>query len=367
MAWKERFSQRLPMNILNNNFCILKVKQIIIITALFVFLKIPFGCTSSNLESISVRNAHAMAYNTKAAKVYLFGGANEKKVLSDLWILKGNNWKKVKTNNTPGPRTFTSLIYDKKNDRLLLFGGNKVLFGKESKAQNLLNDTWEFKNGDWKKIQTKNRPSQRAEAAMVYDPITHKTVLFGGYTIKNGDYIKLGDTWEFYNNDWHFVTDDGPSPRHGVAATFHEKERAIVLFGGSTIDKQYGASKGETWLWKKRKWVKSDNSQALGVFNAVMVYDKRLEEIIRFGGWDGEKRIDQTWIFKNHSWKQHITTISPSARNHSALIYDDKHKRIILFGGHDGSMIFGDTWEFSDYKWKKINVTPPRKRIPNHH
>ena len=40
---------------------------------------------------------------------------------------------------------------------------------------------------------------------MVYDQDRETVVLFGGYHKKNGEYIKLGDTWEFQNYEWNKI------------------------------------------------------------------------------------------------------------------------------------------------------------------
>jgi len=343
---------------------------------LLFFIILLLGCVnnSSKKKSLAkngntafVRNAHSMAYDFDKSLIYLFGGANEKEVLSDLWVLEGTHWRRVVTKDKPEPRTFASMIYDNKNSRLLLFGGSKVLFGKEPNSQNLLNDIWQFKNNQWKKLTTNNAPSPRAEAAMAYDENRETVILFGGYYIHNGEYIKLGDTWEFHHNDWHLVSKVGPSKRHGVSMTYNSEDNSIVLFGGSTTDKQYGKSKGETWKWNGEKWNKLDIKQPAGIFNASIAYDNENKEFIRFGGWNGNSRINETWSLRNNKWNKIETKNSPAPRNHSKMVYDVKNKRIVLFGGHDGENVFGDIWELKNLNWNRISESQVIKRIENSH
>lgn len=349
------------------------MKTNLILTFLFILL---LGCADGsnkgsfvekNRKNIFVRNAHSMAYHSKDSKIYIFGGANEKEVLSDLCVLDSTNWLKVYTKIAPQPRTFAPLIYDSENNRLLLFGGSKVLFGNAPDPQNLLNDTWQFKNNQWEEIITSNAPSPRAEAVMVYDESRKTTVLFGGYNIQNGEYLKLKDTWEFYDNNWRLISTEGPSERHGVAMAYDSENKSVVLFGGSTIDKQYGEFRGETWKWNGNEWSKLKIEQPTGVFNASMTYNKEQEELIRFGGWNGKARINETWSFNENNWNKLTTTKSPSPRNHSSIVYDEKNKRIVLFGGHDGENLFGDIWEFKNNNWNKILESKPIKRIENNH
>ncbi len=350
------------------------IRYLAVIFVLFLF----FSCANHRNEdksnslgeethTISVRNAHSMVYDSGNSQVYLFGGANEKEVLSDLWVLGEHQWKKVLTKNQPSPRTFTSMAYDKQNNRIILFGGSRVLFGQKPSSQNLLNDTWQFRGGSWEKINTSSSPIPRVEASIVYDEHRKRIVLFGGYTIKNSEYLKLGDTWEFYNENWHLVSEGGPSNRHGTSMIYDNKNKYVILFGGSTVDKQYGKSKGETWIWSQEKWNKLEIEQPPGVFNASMIYDKDQEQLIRFGGWNGKSRINETWLFNNNKWKQLNTRNSPVSRNHSSMIYDEKRKKVILFGGHDGKNIFGDTWEFDNNEWKNTIEFKPIKRVGNGH
>ncbi len=322
---------------------------------------------AEEINTISVRNAHSMVYHSLESRVYLFGGANEKEVLSNLWILNAGQWENVSTKNEPTPRTFASMTYDKQSNRIILFGGSQVLFGIEPSSQNLLNDTWQFKDGNWQKIITKNSPMLRAEASMVYDEHRQKIVLFGGYTIQNSKYLKLGDTWEFYDNDWHLASETGPSERHGISMAYINENKFVVQFGGSTVDKQYGKSKGETWVWRGEKWSKLEIDQPTGIFNSSMIYDKHQKQLILFGGWNGKSRINETWSFNNNEWKQLTTENSPNPRNHSYMVYDEKRKKAILFGGHDGENVFGDMWEFDNNEWKNILDSEPIKRVKNGH
>ncbi len=308
-----------------------------------------------------------MAYNNKKSKIYLFGGASEKEVVSDLWSFEMNKWVEVPFDDGPEPRTFACLTYDELNERLILFGGNKVLFGKETNKLNLLNDTWQFKNGVWQKITTTNAPIPRAEASIVYDGLRDRIILFGGYTIDKDQYIKLGDTWEFHDNEWNQISEAGPSPRHGAAIAYSQNENCIYLFGGSTVDKQYGDSAGETWKWSNYKWSKIETDQPPGVFNASMIYDLENQSLVRFGGWNGGSRTNNTWVFSDNKWKAISQQNHPEPRNHSNMIYDIDEKRVVLFGGHDGENIFGDTWEYSNGKWNQIIAKGSLKRIENKH
>ena len=107
--------------------------------------------------------------------------------------------------------------------------------------------------------------------------------------------------------------------------------------------------------------------QPANIFNSNMVFDSKSKQTFRFGGWNGEGRINETWIFKQQTWTKLPLKTKPPARNHSSMVYDSAKKQIILFGGHDGTKIFGDLWIFKGGKWYKELEHPPIKRISNGH
>lgn len=314
-----------------------------------------------------VLNAHSMVYHKAESKAYILGGATEKAVSNQLLVFDGEKLGVVQIKHGPEGRTFASMAYHEKDESIILFGGSRVLFGKKTDATNLLNDTWVYKGGTWTNLKTENSPSPRAEAAIAYDATRDRILLFGGYTIVGDDYVKLADTWEFYDNDWHKTEEAGPSARNGAALSYYPILGQLVLFGGSTIDKQYGSGTGDTWTWNGEQWDKLQLNQPANIFNTAMAYDETKRQLIRFGGWNGRERTNETWAFNGDQWSQLRLTRLPEARNHSQLIYDKTNQQLILFGGHNGDFVFGDLWVFHENQWEQIIHTAPKKRMRNGH
>ena len=141
-----------------------------------------------------VRNAHAMAVDPRSGDVFLFGGADEKRVYGDLWRLRADEWELLAASGPP-PRTFAGFVFDEGRESLIVFGGNDALFGSDDDPAEPLSDTWEYRNGTWLRLDTGDEPSPRAEAAMVYDRHSKRILLFGGYALSGGEVKRLGDTW----------------------------------------------------------------------------------------------------------------------------------------------------------------------------
>src|SRR5262249_39602664 len=101
--------------------------------------------------------------------------------------------------------------------------------------------------------------------------------------------------------------------------------------------------------------------------NSCMAYNSVEDFILRFGGWNGVRRVNDTWIYRNNAWEKLNCKIAPTARNHSIMIYDPYKDAFFLYGGHDGENIFGDLWEFRNKKWNLIYATKSLKRLENGH
>lgn len=340
--------------------------------AAFAFLALParapmeavleFRPKAQGSRSIGVRNAHGMVFDAKRRQVVLYGGADESRVRQDTWAWDGlqRHWRLVATDG-PGSRTFPAMAFDEARGEILLFGGNRVLFGAGTNdPSTVLDDTWVFRGNKWLRL-TAPGPSARAEAAMAYDPLRGRAVLFGGYSNTVDGRIRLGDTWEWDGERWQMLATAGPAPRNGAAIAFDEARGRVVLSGGPPA-----FVNPETWEWDGQSWRQSPEPSPPGRFNPVMVYHAGLKALLRFGGWTGSARAADTWIRRDGVWRE-VRGRSPSPRNHAGMAYDSFRSRTVLFGGHDGDFVFGDTWEFDGKAWRQVSHHAPQRRVLNKH
>ncbi len=305
------------------------------------------------------RNAHVMGYDEHRGKIVLFGGAGISKVYGDTWEWQNDNWIRISAAG-PAPRTFAAMTYDNARQQIVMFGGNRVLFGNGKDENTFLNDTWTWDGKEWKQVATAG-PSARAEAGMAFDHKRAHLVLFGGYHRSNGEIKRWGDTWEWHDARWLKMSAQGPPPQSGTTMVYDELRRVVVLWGQNAE-----RSRGQTWEWDGQQWTQIRTADSERRYNAAMTYDKDKGKVIRFGGWDGQARTNDTWEYDGVSWTK-IDTSGPAARNHSAMVYEAKNKRIVLFGGHDGENIFGDTWAFDGHHWSALRKMAPLPRLANSH
>src|SRR5437667_4901556 len=94
-----------------------------------------------------------------------------------------SDWVELSPNNPPPARSYLAMTYDPVSGKTIAFGGFD--------GTGYLNDTWSFDGTSWAQIATQSAPPARAAAQMTYDSVIQKVVLFGGYDGTN----YLGDTW----------------------------------------------------------------------------------------------------------------------------------------------------------------------------
>ena len=93
----------------------------------------------------------------------------------------------------------------------------------------------------WTQLNPAKSPSARDAMVMVYDPVSQKTILFGGW---DGSKY-LNDTWSFDGKNWKRIwVKQAPPARAAAGAAYDSKLKEVVLFGGYR-DRYLD----DTWLW----------------------------------------------------------------------------------------------------------------------
>ncbi|OCT15256.1 hypothetical protein A8709_14250 [Paenibacillus pectinilyticus] len=252
-------------------------------------------------------------------------------------------WNRVTTNISPGARQSASMVYDEKAEKVIMFGGQG--------NSGLFNETWIWDGTEqtWQeKLNLTNAPSKRKGAAMAYDAVSQKVLLFGG----EGQSGVLGDTWlwDGLAAKWEQVTGlpDSPTARGGAQLAFDGEQ--LVLFGGYTGTGNSKTPQGDTWLWNGTAWTKVTPAQSPpAAYSGQMAYDG--QTAVLYGGDSGPITKDYTststnetksithddsspllwkWDREAQSW---ISTSGPEAygRWGQAMAYDGR--RVVFFGG----------------------------------
>jgi hypothetical protein len=83
------------------------------------------------------------AYDSKRGLLMIFGGSSANGILSDMWIWGEGRWEEHAING-PDARMMGYMAYDKKRDKIVLFGGRLGW-------PNDTNDTWIWDGVSWRK------------------------------------------------------------------------------------------------------------------------------------------------------------------------------------------------------------------------
>ncbi len=195
-------------------------------------------------HSPSKRYAASLVYDSDRKKIILFGGfgyseanPNFLQLLNDTWEYDGNDWTKITTSATPPARSHHAMVYDTKNKKVILFGG-----------KNVDNKLYEYDGSDWKEIIPSNSASEiplsRYSHSMVYDIFHAKMILYGGYN--SGIYYD--ETYEFYNNTWQKINPlNTPNYPFQGGMIWNADNKRVYYFGG----KNATSTSNETWFYSE--------------------------------------------------------------------------------------------------------------------
>jgi hypothetical protein len=289
---------------------------------------------------------HGMEYDPWSRKTIMFGGRlSTGQVVSDIWEydFELNTWTDVSGSIAPQPRENMALSYDSFERTFILFGGKDPNY--------YYSDTWvsrpHLNSNYWMELNPITQPSSRRGAAMAYDPLHRKTILFGGETSSS---IYNGETWayDFYSNTWtNMNPSNAPEKRAGHSMVYDPELQAVILFGG------FGAQNhADTWAYdySKNTWTNLNPAYSPDArFQHAHVYDSFHKKHIVFGG-GGLSSHDDTWEYDSsvNNWIQLFPSSNPPLYSDIAGSYDIANQKTILYGGQSGSGMNDFTWVF-DY------------------
>lgn len=296
-------------------------------------------------SSPSARNNHAMAYDSAADALIMFGGVRDGMgALSDTWKydLAANTWTRLEPSGAiPAGRWGSAMVYDTDRNEIIMFGGWSTRDNADTWTYDPVADTW----ASLQSFDTP--PAARHSHSMVYDSARARVLLFGGYGVGY-----LSDLWEYdpAAGVWTELHPAGTSPaaRIGQAMVYDSVRDKVILFGGQLI----GGVDNDTWEYDRstNEWTRiyPSGSAPSARFGHTMFFDPVTGRVLLFGG-RAAATLGDCWAYdpRSETWSELVLEGSPpSARFGAALAYDPLGRRALIFGGADGEgLYFNDTWE----------------------
>src|SRR5260370_15735147 len=160
----------------------------------------------------------------------------------------------------------------------------------------------------WVQLNPSRKPLLRAACTMVYDPVSQKTVMFGGFTRSR----YLNDTWTFDGTNWKRIrTAVKPAARAAASAAYDTTLKQVVLFGGYN-----GQYLNDTWMWNgaTSTWTRATPAhQPVPATLPMLFLDPVSGRVDEFGGYDGMFYQLTTWRWKDGAWHKLFLQPGPSA------------------------------------------------------
>jgi len=250
-------------------------------------------------------------------------------------------WTQLFPATSPSPRSIAAMAYDPVSQKIVLFGGYD--------GTQYLNDTWTFDGSNWTEISAATAPPARTNASMAFDRDGAKLVMFGGYDGHN----YLGDTWLWNGatSTWTQATNaSGPTPVTGPMLFLDPIAHRVDNYGG------YDGFLYQltTYQWTGNTWQKLNTPTEPSARSvAATAADYAGGNIVLFDGL-GSVNPYNTWTWDGNSWTQQFPAIQPESLYSAGAAYDPALKGVVVFGGGNGGLDVNDTWEWKDGEWSQL-------------
>lgn len=270
--------------------------------------------------------------------IWLFGGQNESARFTDLWSYQNGRWDRVVAPNAPTGCLAPAGAFDKDRGRLVVICDDS--------------STFEFDGTTWFTFPNiTEKPPARRWSSMAYDERNRRVVLFGGF---NGvSYLR--ETWTWNGTAWTRAQRDGSPPARSLASMFFDpSQNRITLYGGIGRPNPEDAIEryADMWTFDGTRWTELENvTTPPARYGAMIEVDPRTNHAVLFGGKDQrENYINEQWEWDGTRWQQVNPENRPEPRMNGMMAWDPTLNTLTMFGGYAGGY-FSEIWSYSDGRW----------------
>jgi N-acetylneuraminic acid mutarotase len=314
----------------------------------------------------SARASHGMIYDSKRARVVLFGGFTDSSVANglpafhnDLWSYKDGQWTIIDTVTAPKPRYDAGMAYDSDRDRIVLFGG--IAYQADNKTTENLFDTWEFDGTNWTEVVSHANGPKLEKGTLEYDPSRKQMLLVG---------INEAGAPAMYIQNPQTSAWAAPSPapeklptctNEGVMAYQRHSKKIAFVGGICTAGTTTTPASDEVWEWDGATWVKATTNSVDRVTGPAFTYDSTNFRLVMFGGVTYGSTFPRSTVqtYLNGTWSFNLITYRPRPRSLGAFQTDTSRGAMWLFGGLNeyGTGYTADFWRNDgSNQWTPITV-----------
>lgn len=285
----------------------------------------------------------------------LFGG-DDGTISGELWTFcpATGAWKLVvPTGSSMSPRYNHTMVWDPLRHRALVFGGVR------EGAAGLSNELWSFTpaTNTWNLLAPNGPvPAARGAHTSVWDPVADQMLVFAG---QFGDAADLyGDLWSYSaaTNSWREIAARGtaPGPRQGHSAVWVPGLDRMLVFGG--WDFRPGTSPGSSDIWSfdpsSASWslLAPSGPRPPPRFRHAAVWDTSGREMLVFAGCCAQTGwYDDLWAYdpSSNSWADRTPQGQrPPYTNRVRAAWDAGLGQMLVFGGIGHCFLKNDMWAY---------------------
>ncbi len=289
---------------------------------------------------------------------------------NDLWVLslsREPRWKRlVPLGEPPSPRFGSAGVFDSRQDRVLVFGGEDSS-GKRSDLEEL-----SLKGRPkWRQLHPSGSiPPARYRHTATLDPASGRVLVFGGRGETEWGERYMNDLWQLTlakRPTWSRLDPVGPppAPRASHSAVFAPDIGGIVVFGGASpkaCPPPFACAQqtNDVWLLSLTdppKWTnltpRISGEPPCGIQAHGATYDPAGRQMIVIDGY-GASGVDTqcfggiagVWALSFDDMRWSTLTVAserPRARYFASNVFDLDRRRILVYGGGGGTP-YGDVW-----------------------
>lgn len=291
------------------------------------------------------RSMAEMITDTYNQRVIMFGGQDyglTGRYLNDVWTLDLNTetWQLLTLSQpAPSPRRNAALAYDSVNNRMLLFGGRM--------GSTFYNDVWALDltigAEHWLQLTPSGTPpAPRTEVTGIIDQVNNRLILFGG----DGNSGRNNETWELdlTTMTWTMLNPSGSLPpvRSAYSAIYDPTGYQIILFSGAAspitndvwaLDLTYGS---EQW-----QQLNPGGNQPQGRAQPFCAYDSGNNRMITGFGFyyiPPMVYLSDAWALDIDSlfWRRVVAPDLVHPRRGTCAAFNVLNQEVLIFGGDNG-------------------------------
>ena len=301
------------------------------------------------------RHLEEVTYDKKSDRLLLFGGAEVNDGVwqepTMLYEWNGGKWNMI-TAQGPAGRRGHGWIYDENRNETILMGG--VTTGQIAK-DSILFDVWHWNGKSWKLMNT---ICPVKEPEVVYDPISKRILVYGdanNKTVLNYNLETTFELWEYKNETWIKLSDEGPDIRGSRMMAFDVARKRLV----APVFEENGMT---MWEWNGDEWTKHFHEKEYPSYRTrfAFAYHPVDKNMYLFGGLSADrKQLGDFWSWDGNQWKRIDIQEGPSVRNSSHFVFSNN--QLILYGGSvprahpaTGIELSNEIWGWKNDKWELL-------------